>query len=74
MRGRSQKKGRSGELGGLDDALADEFGLGALDAFEDVVDLLWCVEGVGLDAGSFAACAGACPASVGLFLLNFFHN
>lgn len=43
------EEGRSGELGGLQDALADEFGLGALYAFEDVVDLLRCVEGVGLD-------------------------
>jgi hypothetical protein len=43
------KKSRSGELGGLNDALADKLRLGTLYAFKDVVDLLWCVEGIGLD-------------------------
>ena len=42
-------KNRSGELGGLNDALADKLRLGTLYAFKDVVDLLWCVEAIGLD-------------------------
>ena len=61
-------------LCGFDYALADEFWLRPFYCFENVVNFLWCVECVWLDARSFSSCSWSCSTSSCFFWFIFFHD